>query len=126
MRVLSYLCLLLLLCGCAARPLPAFLTPKDQQLFVQGMAEVEVNVVSPAAFVTLQRTYPNSPWAQKAQTISVLLETIRGQQKSLRRLERDKASFRQENKALQQKIDSLEADRKKLKQLLIDLERRGG
>jgi len=126
MRVSSYLCLLLLLCGCAARPLPSFLTPKDQQLFVQGMVELEANVEKPAAFVTLQQVYPQSSWTQKAQTISALLETIRDQQKSLSRLERDKASYRQENKTLKQKIDSLEADRKKLKQLLIDLEKRGG
>gem|GEM_PF-6665183 len=90
------------------------------------MVELEANVEKPAAFVTLQQVYPQSSWTQKAQTISALLETIRDQQKSLSRLERDKASYRQENKTLKQKIDSLEADRKKLKQLLIDLEKRGG
>lgn len=126
MRVLSYLCLMLLLCGCASRPLPAFLTPKDQQLFVQGMSELDAKQELPAAFVTLQKDYPQSPWAKKAQTISQLLETIEKQQKSLGRLERDKAFYRQENKVLQQKIQSLEADRKKLKQLLINLEKRGG
>ncbi len=126
MRVLSYLCFLLILCGCVSRPLPAFLTPRDQQLFVMGMAEVDAKMETPAAFVTLQQTYPESPWTEKAQSISALLETIRGQQKSLGRLERSRAAYRQENKVLQQKIDALEADRKKLKQLLIELERRGG
>lgn len=125
MRVLFYLYLLFLLCGCASRPLPAFLTPNDQQLFVQGMADVDVSAGTPVAFVTLQQNYPESPWTKQAQMISVLLETIQDQQMSIRRLERDKASYRQENKALQQKIDSLETDRNKLKQLLIDLERRG-
>lgn len=90
------------------------------------MAEVDANLETPAAFVSLQQTYPESPWTQKAQAISALLETIRDQRKGLNRLERARASCRQENKALKQKIDSLEADRKKLKQLLIDFERRGG
>lgn len=126
MRVLSYLCFLLILCGCASRPLPEFLIPKDQRLFVLGMAELDASPETPAAFDTLQQTYPESPWTQKALTISALLETIRAQQKSLNRLERAKDSCRQENKSLQQKIDSLEADRKKLKQLLIDFEKRGG
>jgi septal ring factor EnvC (AmiA/AmiB activator) len=124
MRVLFYLYLLVLLCGCASQPLPAFLTPRDQQLFVQGMAEVNAKRELPAAFTTLKKTYPESPWTQKAQAISALLETIRSQQKSIARLERDKASFRQENKALQQKNEVLENDRKKLRQLLIDLEKR--
>lgn len=126
MRVLFSVCLLLSFCGCAYRPLPAFLTPKDQQLFVQGVAELDAKAKSPAAFSTLQQIYPESPWTQKAQAIIELQETIHDQQKRLNRLKGDTAHYRQENKVLQQKINSLEADRNKLKQLLVELERRGG
>lgn len=125
MRLFFSLFLILFLCGCGSRPLPAFLTPGDQQLFVQGMAELDTRGDPPAAFASLQKTHPESPWTNQARTISKLLETTQRQQKSIRRLKRDKNFYRRENKSLHQKIESLETDREKLKQLLIDLERRG-
>lgn len=125
MRLFFCLFLILFLCGCASRPLPAFLTPADQQLFVQGMAELDAQGDPPEAFVSLQQSHPESLWANQARTISELLETTQKQQKSISRLKRDKSYYRRENKALQQQIELLETDREKLKRLLIDLERRG-
>ncbi|ABA89529.3 hypothetical protein Pcar_2290 [Syntrophotalea carbinolica DSM 2380] len=126
MRFLFYLFLIFFLCGCASRPLPAFLTPDDQQLFVQGMTDLDLQGDPPAAFASLQQSHPESPWTNQARTVSELLETTHKQQKSIDRLKRAKNFYRRENKVLHRKIDSLEADRQKLKQLLIDLERRGG
>lgn len=125
MRIPLYLCWLFVLCGCNTLPLPSVLLPRDQQLFVQGMDEVNPEEGLPEAFVTLQRSYPESHWAHRAQTVIDLLETIRTQQKTVIRLKKETYSSRKNNEELRNKIESLEIERQKLRQLLIDLEKRG-
>lgn len=125
MRLFCCFCLITLLGGCASRPLPDFLTPRDQQLFVQGMDAMANGGDFSATFDTLQKNWPESPWSHRAQKITDLHGTIENQQKTIDRLSRDKTVLRRENKDLQQKLQTLESDREKLRRLLIDLERRG-
>ncbi|MEZ4599940.1 MAG: hypothetical protein R2940_09130 [Syntrophotaleaceae bacterium] len=125
MRLLLCILLLIVLSGCAAT-WPAVIPsrPPDEQLFLQGMEEWRLGEETPDAFKTLQNTYPDSIWTEKIQSINNL-STLSAQQKSaLDRLNREITSCRQENKLLQQQKNSLENDQKKLKKLLIDLERR--
>jgi len=125
MRFWFYPCFLLLLCGCATTPFFAPSTPADQQLFVQGMEEVNLQGDLPPAFSSLQETYPDSPWVPMVETVKELLTTIREQQQAINRLESEKAASRKEKVALKQQKESLGTDLNKLKRLLIDLERRG-
>ncbi len=131
MRLLFCFSLFLLLTACTAGSLPLRLTPADQQLFVLGMEELDAKEGILDAFATLQQHYPDSLWTTKAQTIQKLLETIQKQQKSIRRLSESQLNSNKQNQKLLQQIDSLEndlealeAERTKLRQLLIDLEQR--
>jgi hypothetical protein len=125
MRFWFYPCFLLLLGGCTTTPFFAPSTPVDQQLFVQGMEEVNLQRDVPPAFSALHETYAESPWVPMAETVKELLTTIREQQQVINRLESEKAASRKEMAALKQQKDSLAKDLDKLKRLLIDLERRG-
>ncbi len=132
MRLFLCLSLLFLLTACTGGSLPVWLTPADQQLFVQGMDEIDAKGEVPDAFATLQQRYPDSPWTAKAQAVQGLSETIRQQQQALKRLKGSQAASRKQNQKLQRQIESLESDlealeieRTKLRQLLIDLEQRG-
>lgn len=125
MRLLVYFCLITLLGGCASQTYPAFLTPRDQLLFVQGMDEIAAGEDYTATFTTLQETWPESPWTQKAQNISALLDKIRKQQQTIDRLTREQTVCRRQNKALRLKAEALQSDREKLRRLMIDLEKRG-
>ena len=60
MRFWFYPCFLLLLGGCTTTPFSAPSTPADQQLFVLGMEEVNLQGDVPPAFSSLQETYPES------------------------------------------------------------------
>lgn len=108
-----------------------WLTPADQQLFVLGMDEFNTKDGMPDAFAMLQQQYPDSPWTAKAQTIQTLLQDIQKQQQIVKRLQASQADSRKQNQKLQQQIEALESDlktleaeRTKLRQLLIDLEQR--
>lgn len=124
MRLLFWFTLLLLLNACAGRSLPLLLTPVDQQLFMQGMEELDASGDGSGSFDLLQERYPDSPWSSKARDIQNLLETIQGQQQKVKRLKASQTAIYTRNKRLQQRIESLEAERTKLRQLLIDLEQR--
>lgn len=131
MRLFLCFSFLILLSACTVGSPPTWLTPADQQLFVLGMDEFNAKDGMPDAFVILQQRYPDSPWSAKAHTLQTLLETIQKQQKTIKRLEGIQALNRKQNQELQQQIESLETDletmgaeRTKLRQLLIDLERR--
>ena len=109
-----------------------WLIPADQQLFVQGIEGVDTTGEVPEAFATLQQNYPDSPWTAKAQAVQSLLETIQKQQKTLQQLKDRQTASRKQNQKLQEQIqlletdlETLEVERTKLRQLLIDLEQRG-
>lgn len=132
MRLLLCLFLLILLTACTGTSRPMWLTPADQQLFVLGMEALDSGEGLPAAFATLQGRYPDSPWSTKAHTIQALLDTIENQQKVIKRLKKSQSVSDKQNQKLRQQIASLETDlktleteRTKLRQLLIDLEQRG-
>ncbi|OEU52874.1 MAG: hypothetical protein BA871_13945 [Desulfuromonadales bacterium C00003096] len=132
MRLFLCLSLLLLLTACTAGFLPRWLIPADQQLFVQGIEGVDTIGEVPDAFATLQQRYPDSPWTAKAQAVQSLLETIQKQQKTLQQLKDRQTASRKQNQKLQEQIqlletdlETLEVERTKLRQLLIDLEQRG-
>jgi hypothetical protein len=125
MRFWFYPCFLLLLGGCTTTSFFAPSTPADQQLFVQGMEEVNLQGDLPPALSALQETYPESHWVPMAETVKKLLTTIREQQQVINRLESEKAASRKDKAALKQQKESLEKDLGRLKRLLIDLERRG-
>lgn len=136
MRLLFFLSLLVLLTACAGGSFPVWLTPADQQLFVQGMEGFDATGEVPDAFAVLQQNYPDSPWTARAQAIQELLEAIQKQQKTIKglkqRLKESQTASRKQHQKLQQQIESLETDlealgaeRTKLRQLLIDLEQRG-
>lgn len=126
MRLLLYLCFLFVLCGCNTLSLPTVFVPMDQQLFVQGMDEVDAKGGIPDAFATLQQNYPKSPWTHRAQTVIGLLDTIRNQQNNINRLKNEINPCRHKNEEFQKKIESLEIEREKLRRLLIDMESRRG
>lgn len=132
MRLLFCLTLISLLTACTVANLPLWLTPPDQKLFEQGMANLQTAEVVPDDLVVLQQRYPDSSWVAKAKTIQSLIETIQKQQKTVKRLKAHQTASRTRNEKLQQQIESLEsalevleAERTKLRQLLIDLEQRG-
>jgi septal ring factor EnvC (AmiA/AmiB activator) len=124
MRFLPCFFFLVLLSGCNFVSFPTGPSPSDKDLFTRGMDELDVRGNPPAAFAVLQESFPESPWSQRALKINELLETVRSQQKSIERMERDKKSCRQDSEKLQKKVDELEKERKKLRQVLIDLEKR--
>ncbi len=121
-----FLCMLLLLPlgACTSVPPPQLLIPAAQQLFVQGLEQVDAGAVKPAAFATLQQAHPASPWAQRAHTVQQLLQTIDDQQQRIDSLQREQRTCRQNDKLLRQQKEALEGDLQRLKQLLIDLETR--
>jgi len=125
LRLLYCLCFIVLLSGCVSGTYPAFLTPPDQQLFVQGMEEMAEGRDYKATFAKLQESWPDSPWSRQAGEISSLLERVEKQQKIIDQLRRNKDAERKKNRALRRRIEKLESEREKLRQLLIDLEKRG-
>ncbi|APG24027.1 hypothetical protein [Syntrophotalea acetylenica] len=125
MRLLCCLCLALLVGGCASRPMPGLFTPRDQQLFVQGMDDLLAHRHPSPAFAALQQDWPESPWTRKSLEIAELVKTIQTQQKAIDQLRRDQANRVRLQNTLQAKVKTLENEREKLRQLLIDLETRG-
>jgi hypothetical protein len=126
MRTLFFIFFLLFtLTGCSGK-FPGVFSPRppDERLFLQGMEDWRPGGDFPAAFDTLLKTYPDSPWAEKIRSVNELTTTRAKQQTALDRLEREVNSCRQENKLLQQQKKALENDQEKLKKLLIELERR--
>ncbi len=124
MRFLPYLFFLVLFSGCNFASSVIGLSPSDKDLFLQGMDDLNVQGTPPPTFSLLQESSSESPWARRARKVSELLETVRSQQKSIERLEREKKSYRQDIEKLQKKVDELEKERKKLREVLIDLEKR--
>lgn len=125
LRLLCCLCLALLAGGCVSRPMSGFFTPRDQQLFVQGMDDLSARGHPSPAFATLQQDWPESPWTRKSLEIAEMMETIQTQQKTIDQLRRDQSNRVRLQNALQAKVKTLENEREKLRQLLIDLETRG-
>lgn len=124
MRCLPCLLFLVLFSGCNFVSPAIGLSPSDKDLFLRGMDELNVRGNPPATFALLQESSPESPWAQRARKINELLETVRSQQKSIERLEREKKSCGKDIEKLRKKVDELEKERKKLREVLIDLEKR--
>lgn len=80
----------------------------------------------------LQNRYPDSPWSDRLRTVQTLLGTIQEQQKTIKRLKKcQEVSSKQKQRLLQQvasletDLETMEVERTKLRQLLIDLEQRG-
>jgi hypothetical protein len=124
MRFLLIIGLLIILCGCTSGLPFAFSTPRDQELFLRGMDELKAGQEMPEAFNTLEKSYPDSPWTERSRTLTDLVSSVKNQQASVRRLERDLSTCRQENGSLEQQKKILENGLAKLKRLLIDLEKR--
>ena len=125
MRKVFYGCLVILLCACKSGSIPVPAPPPDQLLFYQGLDELDVRKNGlPPAFDTLQKGYPDSPYALYVRSVGQLLERLQSQQQVINQLTRERNAWRDEKKELQQAIDALENDRRRLRQLLIDLERR--
>ncbi len=131
MRAFFCICLLVALVSCTGASPPVWMIPADQQLFVLGMEEFLIKEGEPEAFAMLQDRYPESPWSAKAQTIQTLLDTIENQRKVIQELKKCQTVNGKKNRKLQKQIASLETDletmeseRTKLRQLLIDLEQR--
>lgn len=131
MRLFLCISLLIFLTSCTGVSTPMWMTPADQQLFVQGMDEFEIKEEEPEAFDMLQDRFPESPWSAKAHTIQTLLDTIENQRKVIQELKKcQKVNGKKNQKLLQQiasletDLETLESERTKLRQLLIDLEQR--
>lgn len=121
------LCLMLLsllLSACTSVSFSPLRTPADQQLFIQGLEQIDAGESKPAAFATLQQDHPASPWTPRAHTVQQLLQTIQAQQQRVDHLQREQHVCRQRDVALRQQKEALEGDLQRLKQLLIDLETR--
>jgi hypothetical protein len=125
MRKVFYGSLLILLCACKSGSIPMPAPPPDQVLFYQGLNELDGRKNGlPPAFDALQKEYPDSPYALHVRSIGLILERMHGQQQVINQLTRERIAWRDEKKDLQQTIDALENDRRRLRQLLIDLEKR--
>ena len=125
MRKVFYGCLLILLCACKSGSIPVPGPAPDQVLLYQGLDELDGRKNGlPPAFDTLQKEYPDSPYALYVRSVGQLLERLQSQQQVINQLTRERNAWRDEKKELQQAIDALENDRRRLRQLLIDLERR--
>ncbi|PLX85834.1 MAG: hypothetical protein C0617_02910 [Desulfuromonas sp.] len=140
MRQSLFLGIALLLAGCSASPLapsagaPA---PAPEDLFVLGL-EQGLTSGDVQALERLQSTFPDSPWAPRAQGLHQALEEKRllmGELEALREtnarlsreillLEEGKTREYQERVALERRILHLQEDLEKLSQLLIETERR--
>ncbi len=106
--------------------------PADEQLFIQGMSEFDAGENLPASFRTLQQKHPDSPWSQKVGLLQQLVQKMEEQQQTAQQLEQKLTTSGRRNQhlenqieSLQKDLDSLETERKKLRQLLIDMEQRG-
>ena len=125
MRKVFYGCLLILLCACKSGSIPVPGPAPDQVLLYQGLDELDGRKNGlPPAFDTLQKEYPDSPYARHVRSVGQLLERLQSQQQVINQLTRERNAWRDEKKDLQQTIDALENDRRRLRQLLIDLEKR--
>lgn len=125
MRKVFYGSLLILLCACKSGSIPVPAPPPDQVLFYQGLDELDGRKNGlPPAFDALQKEYPDSQYARHARLVGQLLERLQSQQQVINQLTRERNAWRDEKKELQQTIDALENDRRRLRQLLIDLEKR--
>lgn len=132
MRLLLGFLAILLLAACATGSLSRFVTPADEQLFIQGMSEFDAGEKLPPSFRTLQQEHPASPWSQKVHLLQQLVQKIKEQQQTVQQLEQKLTNSGRRNQhletqleSLEKDLDSLETERKKLRQLLIDLEQRG-
>lgn len=132
LRLVLSLLAILHLAACATNPLARFVIPADEQLFIQGMSEFDAGESLPAPFTTLQQEYPDSPWNPKVLLLQQLVQSIEKQQQTVQQLEQKLTASGRQNqllenqiKSLQKDLDSLETERKKLRQLLIDMEQRG-
>lgn len=125
MRKVFYGSLLILLCACKSGSIPMPAPPPDQVLFYQGLNELGGRKNGlPPALDALQKEYPDSPYALHVRSIGQILERMHSQQQVINQLTRERNAWRDEKKDLQQTIDALENDRRRLRQLLIDLEKR--
>ena len=115
-RGLMPLVFVVLVAACGFLPKgPETRLPADK-LFLQAMNEISAAAPG-AAFETLRRDYPDSPWAVHAQAIAELARTRDAQGDRIQTLKQEKSRLLQENRKLK---DDLE----KLKALVIDTERR--
>ncbi|MEZ4485228.1 MAG: hypothetical protein R2864_11810 [Syntrophotaleaceae bacterium] len=87
---------------------------------------------APEAFSALQQRFPESPWTAKARVVLSLQENLRQQRQTVNRLQASQQAVSKRNQELQQQVEALQKDlqtleleRTKLRQLLIDLEQRG-
>lgn len=121
MPILILILTLLLTGGCAAvnRLVPGT-ADTATTLFIQGVHEVAVDGKSPA-FEKLGKDFPESPLNAEARA---LLDRTREQNARLAVLQQDKARCRRDYDQLMQKNSQLQADQEKLKNLMIEIERR--
>ncbi|ALC17458.1 hypothetical protein DSOUD_2708 [Desulfuromonas soudanensis] len=121
MPILILILTLLLTGGCAAvNRLDTRTADTATTLFIQGVHEVAEGGKSPA-FETLRKDYPDSPWNAEARA---LLDMMKEQSQRLAKLQQDKTRCRRDYDQLMQKNNQLQADQEKLKNLMIEIEKR--
>ncbi len=124
MHILILILLLLFTGGCAGanRPGPGS-AAMETALFIQGLHEVGDGGKSPS-FDRLRIAFPESPWNEEAQTILDLAKELKEQNSRLASLQQDKTRCHRDKDQLKQENSQLRADQEKLKNLIIEIERR--
>jgi hypothetical protein len=121
MPILILILTLLLTGGCSTvKSLVPGTADRAMALFVRGVHEVAEGGQSPA-LEKLRTKYPESPWNEEAR---ILLDMTKEQNSRLAALQQDKTRCRRDNDQLKQKNSQLQADQEKLKNLMIEIERR--
>lgn len=115
LRCLLPFTLAILIAACSALPkLPGTGPPADE-LFLQALDEISADTPG-TAFDTLQRTYPESPWAVSALSINELRHTRDTQEARIRGLQQENNRLLQENRRLKEDLENL-------KKLVIETEK---
>lgn len=117
--------LLLLFCllaaGCLGPGWP--LQTPAEVLFHRGAEELAAGK-EPQSLTTLIRRYPESPWTQRALSLSRLADEQKRLGDQLRSLEAEVSRSRREGKQKDEELARLRQDLERLKQLVIEMEKR--
>jgi hypothetical protein len=124
-RFLLLASLLLGAAGCVSIVPMVHTDPVDpsEALFVQVL-EAPVHQRAADAMAQLESDYPQSPWTSRARTVDDLLKSRDALQRRIRDLERKSSDQAQKNRTLEGEVERLLGDLEKLKQIIIEMEKR--
>jgi len=124
MHYLILMLTLFLISGCAVagKPSPEPSSP-ETALFTQGLREMRASGKAPS-FERLAAEHPGSTWNEEAQTLLDMAKEMKELNSRMAILQQEKARCQRDGDLLKQENNQLKTDQEKLKNLIIEIERR--